>query len=140
MENGAPQLGGPGPAGGAWPIVTTAVQAIMVAEGATQYEPDWDPFERRSMSISQFFKGVVFVNGAVQVTRYDVVEYAAYRAGAVHSHASQYHLDRGTQLRALDRLRDHPPFHTRDNVEYLLLSIARDLCEAPDIIRFIVGE
>lgn len=95
------------------------------------------PYETQDLSVSEFFAGVVYVNGPAQVTRFDVIEYAAYRLGAVHSHASQYHTAHAQQMKALDALRASRHIHARDNIEYLLLSIAQELCSSNDLQSFV---
>lgn len=98
-----------------------------------------DPWERRKLSTAEFFEGLVLFTHGVSVTRNDVIQYQAYRKGAIHSHASQYHADYPQQMRALDQLRSMPPMHARANDDYLLLSVARDFVEAPDVDAFLAA-
>lgn len=98
-----------------------------------------NPHEGRSVSLPDFWSGAVFIDEGMHISRNDVLEYAAYNLGAVHSETGRYQARNPDRLRALNNLRAMPPFHVRDNVEYLLLSIARDLTLSPDMDRFIAA-
>ena len=113
------------------------VDFIMYGENVPDLTMGPNPYEMRALSVPDFFAAGVFLDRGLQVSRFDVVQYAAYQLGAVHSNASRYQQRNADKLASLDALGKLQPFHQRDNVEYLLLSVARDLCRSNDVDRFI---
>jgi hypothetical protein len=113
------------------------VDFIMFGENVLDLTMGPNPYEMRALSVADFFSSPVYLDRGLRVSRFDVVEYAAYQLGAVHSNAGRYQNKNPSKMASLDRLKALQPFHRRDNVEYLLLSVARDLCQSADVNRFI---
>lgn len=93
-------------------------------------------FTRREFSVPAFFAANVLRANRTFVSRYAVIEYAAYRLGAIHTHASIYHQENERQVIALDAFDAMTLLPTRNNIEHLLMSIAQDVCRSPDVVRF----
>ncbi len=112
---------------------------IMFGENVPDLTMGPNPYEVRALSVPDYFSSPVYLDRGLQVSRFDVVEYAAYQLGAVHSNASRYQKRSADKMAALDRLKALEPFHRRENVDYLLLSVARNLCQSDDVERFITA-
>lgn len=136
---GAMELGRDMPPWGQQSIIHEAgIDLIQLGSGHALPDPNLPGHHaRRHLRVPQFFGGNVFIHRSIEVTRSDVVAYVAYRSGAIHAHASDYHMKHPAKLGVLDELRAMNQIFARENVDYLLLSIARNLGEAPDVDRFI---
>ncbi len=99
-------------------------------------EGDTLHFKERSFSVPAFFAANVLRINRTFVSRYGVVEYAAYRLGAIHTNASTYHLENEMRVKALDAFSEMTLLPSRNNIDHLLLSIAQDVCRSRDVMRF----
>lgn len=96
-----------------------------------------DPFEIKKLRSDQFWSGVVLIHRGIEVSRKGLLDFVAYNLGAIHSETGKYQAQQAEQMQVLHELRPMRPFHSRDNVDYALLSIARDLTAPGDIDRFL---
>jgi hypothetical protein len=96
-----------------------------------------NPFELCDLSVPDFFNGVVLIHKGIRISRFDVIEFAAYELHCLHSYETSYQQRDATKISVLSELHGFAPFHIRDNLDYLLLSIARDFAKAPDLERFL---
>jgi hypothetical protein len=103
-----------------------AVSFFMFGNNVPDLTMGPNPFEERVVSIPEFFAGTVYIRDGVTVSRNDVINFAAYELGVVHSHEGKYQRENLDKIAVLTALHESAPLHLRDNVDYLLLSIARD--------------
>lgn len=116
-----------------------SVDFFMFGEDVPDLTMGPDPCELKDISIKDFFNGAVYIHCGIPVSRFDVIQFAAYELGVLHSHEGRYQRENADKMAALTQLHSHPPIHLRDNVDYLLLSIARDFAKAQDVDRLLAA-
>lgn len=113
-----------------------SIEFLSVEADPPPGEGEAPPFTRREFSVPAFIAANVLRANRTFVSRYAVIEYAAYRLGAIHTHSSIYHHENERQVQALDAFRAMTLLPTRNNIEHLLMSIAQDVRRSPDVKRF----
>ncbi|MFA6156284.1 hypothetical protein [Mesorhizobium sp.] len=98
-----------------------------------------DPFHEKERSLADYFACSVGCYEGLSFSRFDVVEYAAYRAGYVHSQGDRYLKRSPVAAAALDKIDAFYPLYQRNNLDYVLLSIAQELMNSEAIEEYRVA-
>jgi hypothetical protein len=96
-----------------------------------------DPFVATEMDVKDFFNGVVLASDGFRITRFDVVEYECYRKGHTHTEGDRYLKRSRAKSNFLDQIEAAPRVFKRSNVDYILLSVVRDIAMSADAERFV---
>lgn len=98
-----------------------------------------DPFIFESMTFSTFFKSTVIYVQGTEISREQLIEYAGYVLGHIHANAYKYEGKKENipVINAMKIYENHFQAFQRDNVKYLLLSIARDITQSTDMAKFV---
>lgn len=91
---------------------------------------NWIPWIKEEMSISKFFDAPIIYWHGQSISRLDIIEFACYGLGIVHTNAKKYDKKREVKRQILQGINDNPHIFMRNNILYLLLYISRSLSEA----------
>ncbi len=94
-------------------------------------------FQLEYMKFSTYWAGTIAAHSGVLVSRFDVVEYASYALGYVHSLGDRYKKRSPIQSALFAHLDAIEPVFRRGNIDYMLLSIRDEILAAPDLKVFL---
>lgn len=107
----------------------------------TSGDDDWTltggPVATKALGVQQFFSATVAFDRGLFVTRFDVVRFAAYYLGYIHSGGVSYEEKNPEKVRFLTALQTGYPSLRRFAVDYFILTAARAVVDAADTKRFI---
>ncbi|CAN7649113.1 hypothetical protein [Mesorhizobium sp. LjNodule214] len=98
-----------------------------------------EPFVKRSCVFPEYFSSTIACHDGIKLSRFDVIEYAAYRAGYIHAQGDRYLKRSPDAARILDHLTELYPAYVRPNLDYILLSICQELLQSDAIETYRVA-
>ncbi|MFK0691778.1 hypothetical protein ACFX5Q_26750 [Mesorhizobium sp. IMUNJ 23033] len=112
---------------------------IMSQTTSIDFTMGGDPFHDRDRSLADYFACSVGCCEGKSFSRFDVIEYAAYRLGYIHAQGDRYLKRSPVAAAALDKIDEFYPLYKRNNLDYVLLSIAQELLNSEAIERYRVA-
>lgn len=100
------------------------------------YTMGGEPFVRKNRAFSDYFQAPIGAHQGTTFSRFQIIEYAAYRRGYVHAEGDRYVKRNPALSQILDKMNEISPIFQRANIDYMLLSITQELLTSPAIRVF----
>jgi len=88
------------------------------------------PYIEGEMKIAKFFHDPIIYWQGICISRLDVIKHASYALGIIHTDETDYERKNSQKCAILNVIYDSPIVLKRNNIIYILLSIARNIIEA----------
>ena len=98
---------------------------------------DTEPYVLEPIPVRDFFTTPFIVIAGFAISRFDVLNYAAYEKGYIHTNGSRNRARYPEQIARLDWFERSYTGLRRPNTEYLIMDCSRALATAPDADRFV---